>query len=364
MKHCYILLILACLSCCPDKEKSSLERLKSVNNIEVKGSVLENDSILWSSYLVDMIGTRLIIQNFKTEYAFTIFNIENDRLVKENDLVQKGNGPHEMIYATCFIDKATECLYFYNSNGSTISMYKIDIHPFSNLYQTQNWRSQSIVSPKNYFWSTNGAFATMSDSTSILLGGSLFKTNMFCLVTPDGEVVDTDLLFPEDKCDAEPIVKRQVYNNGGIKKRTGRDQYLYYCLTGNYAEILSFDKTHKATRKVIVNDLPIYTTSNDGMNPQGADDNLRGLKAYTTDNYIYIMPYPLRNKDFIDKNDYKGYPTYYNNELYVFNWEGDFVKSYTLDKLIANFVVPEDDSYVLGSTIDSNNDYKIMKFTL
>lgn len=76
------------------------------------------------------------------------------------------------------------------------------------------------------------------------------------------------------------------------------------------------------------------------------------------------MPYPLRNKDFIDKNDYKGYPTYYNNELYVFNWEGDFVKSYTLDKLIANFVVPEDDSYVLGSTIDSNNDYKIMKFTL
>lgn len=29
MKHCYILLILACLSCCSDKEKSLLERLKS-----------------------------------------------------------------------------------------------------------------------------------------------------------------------------------------------------------------------------------------------------------------------------------------------------------------------------------------------
>lgn len=364
MKYCYILLVFTCLSCSFNKEKPSLERLENIKNIEVRGSVLDNDSTIWSSYLVDMIDNRLIIQNFRTEYAFTIYNIENNKLVKEKDLVQKGNGPYEMIYPVYFADKASQYIYFYEANGTKINIYKIEMRPFSNIYQKQNWHNLNIVSPKNYFWSDNGAFATMNDSSCILLGGSLFKTNMFSLVTPDGEVIDTNLSFPEDKCDAEPIIKRQIYNNGGIKKRTTGNQYLYYCLTGNYAEILSFDKTNKATRKVIVNDLPIYMTSDDGINPIGTNDNLRGLKAYTTDNYIYIMPYPLRNKDFIGKNDYKGYPTYYNNKLYVFNWNGDFVKSYTLDKLISTFVVPEDNSYILGTTIDSNNEYRIIKFIL
>ncbi|WP_158712912.1 BF3164 family lipoprotein [Parabacteroides pacaensis] len=364
MKYYYILFIFTCLSCSFNEKKSALEKLKEVNNIEVNGSVLQNDSIIWSSQLVDLIDNRLIIQNFSTDYAFSVFHIENDKVIKENDLIQNGNGPYEMIYPVYFADKAAQCIYFYDVNGVKINMYKIDIYPFSNLYQKQNWHNINIPSPKNYFWSTNGAFATMRDSSCILLGGSLFKTNMLSLVTPDKRIIDTDIIFPKDKCDAEPIIKRQVYNNGGIKKKATGNQFLYYCLSGNYAEIISFDDANKVTRKVIVNDLPIYTITKDGINPIGTDTNLRGLKAYTTNNYIYIMPYPLRRKDFIGKDDYKGYPTYYNNELYVFNWNGDFVKSYTFDKLIDTFVVPEDDSCIFGVTIDSNNDYRIIKFIL
>ena len=187
---------------------------------------------------------------------------------------------------------------------------------------------------------------------------------MFSLIIPSKEFIDTDIFFPEDKCDTDPIIKRQIYNNGGICKKTNGNQYLYYCLEGNYAEIISFDNPNKVTRQVIINDLPIYTTADNGINPKGTNTNLRGLKAYTTNNYIYVMPYPLRHKDFIGKNDYKGYPTYYNNEVYVFNWNGDFIKSYTFDKLIDTFVVPEDDSCIFGVTIDSNNDYRIIKFIL
>lgn len=365
MKYYYLIFIFIYISCSSNKQESSLDQLKQIKNIKINGFVLENDSIIWGSNLIDIINHKLIIQNFNTDYAFTLFTINNDKLIKEKDLIQKGNGPYEMIYPACFVDKGTKHIYFYDINGTNINIYKINADPSNDIYQTQNWSKQNISSPNNYFWSMNGALTTMGDSTYILLGGSLFNTNMLSAIhIAENKVIDNNISFPSDNCDTELIIKRQIYNNGGLRKKTIGNQFLYYCLEGNYAEIISFENSNKATRNVIVNNLPTYTTSENGINPKGNENNLRGLKAYTTNNYIYIMPYPLRHKDFIDKNNYKGYPTYYNNDIYVFNWDGKFIKSYTLNKLINTFVVNDDDTYILGITIENEDDYRILKFIL
>lgn len=365
MKYYYLIFVLICIACSSNRQESCLERLKQVNNIKISGSVLENDSIIWGDRLIDIIHDKLIIQNVNTDYTFTFFTLKDNELIKDKELIQNGNGPYEMIYPACFVDKATECIYFYDINGANINIYKVNASSPDDMYQTQNWSKHTILSLTNYFWSMNGAFATLGDSSYVLLGGSLFKNNMLCVVQgTENKIVDTGISFPSDNSGAEPIVKRQLYNNGGIRKKTIGDQFLYYCLEGNYAEIITFESPGKAIRKVIVSDLPNYTTAENGINPKGNENNLRGLKTYTTNNYIYIMPYPLRHKDFIGKNDYKGYPTHYNNDIYVFDWDGNFVKSYTLNKLVCGFVVDEDDTYILGSTIDEKGEYRILKFIL
>lgn len=364
MKHLHILFIFICVSCSLNKNESFLDQLKENKNTKIEGSILKSDSIIWGRSLVDIIDNKLIIQNFNIDYAFTIFSIENNILVKEKDLIKKGNGPYEMIYPACFIDQATKNIYFYDINGTNITVYKIN-NKNLDMHQTSNWTQNHISNIDNYFWSMTGGFAIMNDSSYILLGGTLDKTNMLSIIDQNNKkIIDSNIDFPSDKCRTEIIIKRQIYNNGGIKKRATNNQFLYYCLEGNYAEIISFKNKHKATRKVIINDLPIYTTADNGITPKGNDNNLRGLKAYTTNQYIYIMPYPLRHKDFIGKDNYKGYPIYYNNDIYVFNWNGDFIKSYTLNKLIDTFVVDESDTSLFGITTDENNEYQIIKFPL
>lgn len=365
MKYYYLIFIFICISCSSNNQESSLDQLKQLNNIKIYGSVLENDSIIWGENLIDIVNNKLIIQNFKTNFAFTTFTINGNKLVKDKDLIQKGNGPYEMIYPSCFVDKIFNNIYFYDINGANITIYKTNTIPSDNIYNTKNWSKQIISSPNNYFWSMNETLSTMGDSVYVLLGGSLFKENMFTILQiAENNFIDTDISFPSDNCDAEAIIKRQIYNNGGIRKRPYSDKYLYYCSEGNYAEIISFENINKVTRKVIINDLPTYTTAENGINPKGDENNLRGLKTYTTDQYIYIMPYPLRHKDFIGKVDYKGYPTYYNNDIYVFSWDGNFIKSYTLDKLINTFVVSDDNAYILGITTEKDDDYRIYKFAL
>ncbi|MDH6313867.1 hypothetical protein M2137_002658 [Parabacteroides sp. PFB2-10] len=364
MKYSYILFLFVCISCSYSERGSSLDKLKKLNNTKISSSILECDSMILSDYLVEMINDKLIVQNFKTDHAFTIFAMNGNKLVKENDLIRIGNGPYEMVYPSCFVDKATQDIYFYDSKDNSVDYYKINAES-SNLYQKENWTKFKSSSFNDYFLGTNGGFATMGDSAYVIVGGGLDKTNMLSVVHKEKDIIiDTNASFPEDNCYAEIITKRVIYNNGGIRSRGIGNQYLYYGWSGNYAEIFSFKNVHEVSRKSVVNDFTIYTTSDDGMNPKGDIENLRGLKAYTTNKYIYLMPYPLRNKDFIDKNDYKGYPNFYNEDIFVFDWEGNFVKSYTLDKLINTFVISEDDSSLFGITADENGEYQILKCNL
>lgn len=366
MKYIYILSLFVCLSSCSfNKQESFLEQLQGRENVRIEGTVLKCDSIIWGGNLIDIIDNKLIIHSFKTDYAFTTFSVENDKILKEEELIKKGNGPFEMVYPKCFVDHSDKSVYFYDINGSNITIYNVKNEDLD-MSKTTNWIQNNKSDLSNYFWSANGGLATMTDGSFLMLGGTLNKGNMLSIIDQhSNRIIDTDVDFPADNCETEFIVKRQVYNNGGIEKRPTGNQFLCYCLEGNYAEIISFKNGYEAERKIIINDFPIYTTANDGYHPKGDKNNLRGLAAYTTNQYIYIMPYPLRHKDFVDKDNYKGYPTWYNDVVYVFNWNGDFVKSYTLNKLIeTSFVVDKNDTTLFGITTNENGDYQVLKFYL
>jgi hypothetical protein len=142
--------------------------------------------------------------------------------------------------------------------------------------------------------------------------------------------------------------------SGKLKKRPHSEgDYLYYSnIYGNYAEIIHIDHTMQITqRKAFLNAYPKYQVAEDGLNPIAQEGDLGGLDAFVTAERIYVMPFfssPKPKKE--------GYPRGYNDEVFIFDWKGNFIKSYQLDKPVHTyFVVDEKRNALIASTVDIHN---------
>ena len=365
--HVFFICLL-CTSCSLTGSKTQLQILGK-DAISLTGIPVYSDSILWGSYLIDLMDGRLINIYFRKQPFFWTYRLDGDSLLYENRFLYPGEGPNEMMNPSCHVDQVNQRFFLYSTtNGGQIGrFYKISVRPFSNLYYPESW--EKIVCPqrKNFTWSSqNNVFEMLNDSTVIGLGGDNQGSNLLSMFTLGGDtIIDLPVSLPDDRNTSKPIVRRLVYNEGAIRKRESANQILYYCYKGNYAEIITFGEDDTITRKVLVNDYPLYETAKDGFNRTYKMDCLMGLKAYTTDRFIYLFAWPLRKKEELQHLDYKGYSSTFNDYIYVFDWEGNYIKSYFLDTPIDYFVVSQDDSFLLGSTCDlETGDYYVRKFYL
>lgn len=195
----------------------------------------------------------------------------------------------------------------------------------------------------------------MSDSLYIATGGHFEGENLLSILNLKTNRIDKiNIQYPEDKNDSPLLIKRSVYREGELLRRPSGNQFLYCCSNwGNYTEIITMDKRNKAvSRKIIAKDYPLYTTEPDGLNGKSLNNTLMGITASVTEKYIYLLPNLLTKKEFLDKTIKRDYPPEYCNILYQFNWNGDFVHSYKLDKSIKNFIVHSSDKYIIGGSLD------------
>ena len=60
-----------------------------------------------------------------------------------------------------------------------------------------------------------------------------------------------------------------------------------------------------------------------------------------------------------------GYPCWFNNEIKVFDWYGNPVRSYRFDRYLSNFVVDSHDRYLYAVTKDvSTDDASLVRYDL
>lgn len=220
-----------------------------------------------------------------------------------------------------------------------------------NVFDYKYWTKIQWPEKEKHFWRN---FVPINDSIFLGLGGDDDKTNLLSVIYPyKNEIKELNIEYPDDRNPVKKIIKRGVYNNGELSKRRSDNQYLYTCLMGNYAEIITLDsQANVSGRKVIVDDFPIYKAAPDGLNPLYENESLTGLYSYVTDQKIYLMQTPYNKEEYFKSTDYKGYPKYYSDALYIFDWEGRFIKAYTLDKPICSFAVDEKDSFLIGITMN------------
>ncbi|MBE8722331.1 hypothetical protein C4F40_16520 [Sphingobacterium sp. Ka21] len=279
---------------------------------------------------------------------------------------KRGNGPREFFgVPQLHYKKQNNALYVFDiQGGNHINAYQIDLFSLNNIFDESTWKS--IAFPV-FEHATFSSFVPLTDSIFLAMGGDYDRINLLSIVQAGNkEYKALDMDYPKDGIKAEAIVKRGVYNYGGILMHPSTNKLVYYCTNwGNYAEIIDNKNFKFSTFQVMTADYPIYKVAKDGMNMESENNTLMGMRAQSSEQYIYLLP-NFHNKEAYLKDDpNRIYPTDHLDKVYVYDWEGNSVKAYKLDKPVTEFVVDPGDTYLLGSSVDTESgDIVFVRFDL
>ncbi len=358
MKHIYCYFILIFLFSCTSGNKEKKLQDLSQNPIELKASLLQCDSTIWSTRIVESIDDKIITLGYSSDKIFQVYQLDKNNLKSIGSFGKKGNGPKEFpVAADCYYDSHNKALSIFSRSANIIKCYKVDLSSIENLYHSEIWKTIDIKCAERdgYLWKK---IVPLSDSLYIAAGGHFEGNNLLSMLDIKTNRIDKiNIQYPDDKNDSPLLIKRSVYMEGALLRRSNSNQFLYCCSNwGNYAEIITMDNLNRPIRRqIITKDYPLYTTAPDGLNGKSLDNTLMGITASVTEQCIYLLPNFLTKKEFLDKAVKRDYPSGYCNILYQFNWDGDFIRSYKLDKPIRNFIVNSSNKYIIGSSIDLNN---------
>lgn len=367
---CLLFIVLFVISCTFGSKNSSQgvsdENLKrEISEIKLKGEVLCCDSTLWGVNFVAKVGNHIIMQSQHANPLFWVYELNKNRLLEKGSFLNNGEGPFEMIYPNALYDQKRNDLLVYDFAGGLKSMYSINLDTITNLYNTATWKQLPLPEIKSCY--LGPSLFMMNDSGLIILGSHFNSENLYSYIDlSKKDFYELNYKYPtnDGTFKMPPVVKQSVYMDATISKHPFLDKFVYACGSGRYAEIINYTDSTLQSSISLFNIYPQYTTK-DGLNRSYNNDCLRGMQVKTTENAIYILQLPLTKEDVRNQVQYKGYPNYYNDELFVFDWEGCLIKKYILDTPIYSYIIDENTHKLYGLTTNSENDEPvIMSYTL
>lgn len=154
-----------------------------------------------------------------------------------------------------------------------------------------------------------------------------------------GDTLLSFIPFPYPDDEFSNASKAIVYN-GNIYKHPTEERYFYQCLSGRYAYTFTLKDNRMENVSYLLNEPPVFQLGKDGTNVYMANETLFGGTCYVTGKYIYVKLENFTMGDFaegtIEKRN-EGYACWFNNEIKVFDWDGNPVRTYKFDRYLSNF---------------------------
>ena len=87
-----------------------------------------------------------------------------------------------------------------------------------------------------------------------------------------------------------------------------------------------------------------------------------GINVFTTSTFIFVHLKTYQDEEGLQQSisDFKGYPYYYNDELEVYDWNGNFLRNYQTIIPFYDFFVTEDHKTLFTISQDLNTYEPIM----
>lgn len=364
----YILFILVLVSC-KERPANNTQKLRMLNSsfVDLKGNNLDCDSLIASDKIVAYFDGHVVIRHF-SDYIFTVYKLSENRsdITFVGKFGRRGNGPKEFFgIPQLYYNRDNNALYVFDiQGGNHVNVYQIDLFSTNNIFDESSWKS---IDFPVFEHATFSSFVPLTDSIFLALGGDYDKANLLSAVQVGiKDYKALDMNYPDDGIKAAAIVKRGVYNYGGILKHPSANRFMYYCTNwGNYAEIIDNQDLALSSLHLVTADYPIYKVAQDGINMHSENYTLMGMRAQSSEKYIYFLPNFYTKEAYLKDDPNRSYPTDHLDKIYVYDWEGNPVKAYKLDKPLTEFIVDSNDTYLLGSSVDTESgDIVFVRFDL
>lgn len=261
-----------------------------------------------------------------------------------------GRGPFEV--NQCAVKSRADTLYA--MSYTPVGIQGVITIPVCRTDDKSAWRYEDISEAADV--PMGGDFDVLQGQY-IVLGDKYGQPNILSSITRGVDISVTPLSWwPQDKYNGSIISKQALYMNASKIFASG-SKIVYACSEGRYVSILDFSSGTPA-EKLIYGEFPVYKAAPDGMNAIRSPKSRRGVYAFATDSLIYISPleYMIEDGRYVPAN-YKGYPPYYNDRIEVYDWDGDCIATYILDRPFYNFYVRDDDKSLYALTVDRETMY-------
>ncbi|ADV43348.1 BF3164 family lipoprotein [Bacteroides helcogenes] len=359
-------LLLCCIfsllvSCTLSKKERDGSRV-----VNLEATLLSVDTAILGSKLAVLSSDILLLSTVNHSPVYDVCRIRKDSIIKIGSFMSIGEGPYEMNLSTCFISEESNNLYVYSQDYR--KMFVIPFPLSENLLNTDNWEELKVPSVKNCFWSYGySAIQIVSDSSFLSVGGSYEDANVLSLIQVGKSVEKVNgFSYPENESDIPNIVKRQVYNESHLVKRPFVNQYAIVGDRADYLGIFNFENKQVVNLHFVKKNFPKYVAMQDGMNVSYDPENSNGYRANATSHFIYLLSSPFKTmNEWGNAIDYKGYPSSYRDRIEVYDWDGNYVKTFVLNMPVGSFNVSENDSIILANTMLLDEEKEcIVKFAI
>lgn len=326
----------------------------SANETTLTHQLLKPDTMLGSFNSMVVVDTTLIVCCIDTDPICTQFVIRGDSLLVREHFLRKGRGPGEALwYANVqyFPNDSSIQLFGYANGDNYRFRFPLNAPDFS---QPARWDRQPVQ--KDPASLSQIVFANHRNFIAQRFDQS---DEMFWYATPD-TLYPLGVPFPDDGQKAGGIAKAVIYT-GMLARHPTEQKFLYASRnSGKYVFLFTVDTvSHTVTdRLVLLDEYPEYQVSADGINAVPNPNSPLPTRCTVSKEYIFML--------YIG-GTYEQPQTggMYSDIVRVYDWEGNPVRSFRLDKPISGLHTDAEGGYLYGLTADKETrEPKLLRFQL
>ena len=338
----YILIAISIISC-----SKHLGFDYKQNVINIKGEPLNINQLVGKPNEIICIDTLLVYIDVYDEKTLSVFDLKNNSFIGR--FVSQGQGPEEVFPSRFFFLQypQKDKLDIYQSSAAILTTIDVPDFRISNKIKivsatTQQRPPSEMQRAKNYY-----------------IGTGMFEGGRFSIYNSDLEYLYTDASYPFNGNDMEPSETFFTYQGKFCTNPDKNyfamgcwfsDHIAFYEVTGN--NIITLRKYSSSDVNVDVRS----TNGRTGMRPK-SESKISYTASFGTASYCYML---FTGKTYAENNE----KTTGGHYIIVFDWQGNYIKTYNTDYEIHSFCVDENSNCIYATALDENLDYIIIKLNI
>ncbi len=306
-----------------------LKEFSEMENLKMKSTMIKSSEI---GEIVDfiVIDSFLISNEIFSNKIFKLYDLRTGNLL--SNFINKGKGPNEMLFPHLLNYYDSDCFTTFDSNSKELIYFSL------NEIRNQNFQ---FPRKEKIEFTTKKSFVTKSQllNDSMLLCTGFFEKGQYCLYNLNSKNNEYFLNYPYDeKHKIETNETKGLAFQGEISVKPDRKKFAN--ATDGIIEICELQSAgiKLISRKIFY--LPEYQV----IQNQAARNSSQPYSFHSitsTDSFVFMIYSGRSMKEF-------GEEYYAGNNLLVFDWEGNPVINFILDRYLKRFVLDVSQMKIYG----------------